>query len=163
MIKIAPLTDDKLGIFEKLFADYYNELGCDDDTAQLIDEYVIPDLLAGLINVEIIYDGEPVGFAIRQIDDIDNDWCYREGWGNIREIYISPLFRRKGLGKFLLYTAEMKLKESGANRAYCLPAEGSEDFFAACGYLKSDEYDDEFGCFVWEKFGLDNGDCRKKG
>lgn len=161
MIKVTPLTDDKRGIFEKLFADYYNELGCDDDTAHLTDEYIIPDLLAGLINVELIYEDRPAGFVIRQIDDIDNEWCFREGWGDVREIYIAPDFRRRGLGKFLLYTAELKLREAGAEKAYCLPVKGSEEFFAACGYAKTDEYDEEFDCFVYEKNNLNNCDCKK--
>lgn len=161
MIHITPLTDDKREVFEKLFAEYYAELGCDDNTGHLVDEYIIPDLIAGLIGVDLIYDGEPVGFAIRQIDDIDNEWCYREGWGDIREIYIEPSRRRCGLGKFLLYTEELKLKEAGANKTYCLPAKGAESFFEVCGYTKTDEYDDEFDCFIYEKYDLNNCECKK--
>lgn len=161
MIHVTPLTDDKRGVFEKLFAAYYEELGCDDNTAHLVDEYIIPDLIAGLIAVDLIYEGEAVGFAIRQIDDIDNEWCYREGWGDLREIYVAPSRRRCGLGKFLLYTEELKLSEAGADKAYCLPVAGAEGFFEACGYVKTDEYDDEFECFIYEKNNLKNRDCKK--
>lgn len=161
MVKVTPLTDDKREVFTELFKDYYAELGCGDDAAELADEYVIPDLLAGLLHVELIYEESAVGFIIWQIDDIDNEWCFREGWGDVREIYISPSYRRRGLGKFLLYTAELKLKESGAAKSYCLPAQGSENFFAACGYSKTDEYDDDFGCFVHEKLDLENCGCKK--
>lgn len=157
MIQVSPLRDVTKKNFEKLFADYYTELGCDDDASHLLGEYVIPDALAGLCRIDIICDGdECAGFAIYQIDDIDNDWNFKEGWGDIREIYIAPTFRKKGLGKFLLYTAEMKLKESGAKRAYCLPAEGTQGFFTACGYASSDEYCEELDCPVFVKHNLNN-------
>lgn len=163
MICVTSLTDETRGVFEKLFAAYYEELGCEEDSAHLVEEYVIPDLLAGLLQAEMLYDdGTPVGFVIRQIDDIDNEWCFREGWGDIRELYIVPSLRRQGLGKFLLYTAEMKLKEAGADKAYCLPAAGTEGFFTACGYQKTDEYDDEFDCYVYEKHDLNNCECKRQ-
>ena len=61
-----------------------------------------------------------------------------------------------GGGKFLLYTAEMKLKEAGAQKAYCLPVEGTEDFFTACGYTRGNEYSEELNTFVYEKIDLSN-------
>lgn len=161
MLKISPLNDKTQKIFCELFCRYYEELGCEDDCGHLLEEYVLPDLLAGLIKIELIEDGPAyAGFIVYQKDDIDNDWNYKEGWGDVREIYILPDFRGKGLGKFLLYTAEMKLRESGADRAYCLPAEGSEGFFLACGYEKTDAYCDDLDCFVYEKVPLKNG-CGK--
>lgn len=162
MIKVIPLNDILKDKFTKLFTDYYTELGCTDNIPHLIDEYIIPDLLAGIIKIDILHDGENyAGFVIYQIDDIDNDWNLKEGWGDIREIYVVPSSRRQGLGKFLLYTAEMKLKESGASKAYCLPYEASAPFFTACGYVKTDEYNDELECEVYEKADLSN--CCKKG
>ena len=74
----------------------------------------------------------------------------------MREIYVASEFLGKGLGKFLLYTAEMKLKESGADKSYCLPDENAEGFFAACGYAAANEYSEELDCFVWEKRSLEN-------
>lgn len=157
MIKVSPLNDKSQKEFERLFAGYYNELGCDDDVPHLIEEYVLPDLLAGLISVDILQDGqEYAGFVIYQKDDIDNDWNFKEGWGDIREIYVEPARRRQGLGKFLLYTAEMKLKEGGAEKCYCLPADGAEKFFTACGYARANEYSEELDTFVYEKLDLNN-------
>ena len=157
MLKISPLSDLTKKEFETLFSSYYQELGCDDDTAHLIDEYILPDLLAGLINIDILQDGEKyAGFVIYQIDDIDNEWNFKEGWGDIRELYIIPSHRRQGLGKFLLYTAEMKLKERGADKAYCLPSEESESFFTACGYERTAGYNAELDSIVYEKHDLSN-------
>ena len=135
MLHVYALKDTDMAVFEELFKQYYAELGCTDDTAHLVEEYVIPDMLASLLHVDLIAEnGEISGFIIYQIDDINNDWNLKEGWGDIREIYISPSRRRKGLGKFLLYSAEMKLKEAGAEKAYCLPCESAVPFFTSCGY-----------------------------
>ena len=71
-----------------------------------MDEYILPDLLAGLIRIELLKDGDTyAGFVIYQKDDIDNEWNFKEGWGDVREIYVIPSKRRKGYGEFLLYTA----------------------------------------------------------
>lgn len=156
MIKVSPLTDNEKEIFKKLFEDYYKELDCADDAAHLVDEYIIPDLLAGLLSVDMLYDGEAAGFVIYQKDDIDNDWNFLEGWGDIREIYVIPPLRRQGLGKFLLFTAEMKLKERGIEKAYCLPCAGSEGFFRACGYAGNGKMNADTDCFVFEKLNLNN-------
>lgn len=158
MIKVTPLNDKFTEKFTKLFCDYYAELGCTDDTFHLVDEYILPDLLAGLIKIDILQEGENLaGFVIYQRDEIDNDWNFKEGWGDIREIYIAPEFRGKGYGKFLLYTAEMKLKESGLDRAYCLPNDGAVPFFISCGYAETEEYCEDLDCTVFEKTDLTNG------
>ncbi len=157
MLKISPLNDISKKEFEKLFSAYYSELGCDDDTAHLLDEYIIPDLLAGLISIDVLQDnGTSAGFVIYQTDDIGNDWNFKEGWGDIREIYVIPSLRRQGLGRFLLYTAEMKLRESGADKTYCLPSEDSEGFFTACGYERTEGYNADLDSIVYEKHDISN-------
>ena len=157
MLQVSPISDQTQKEFEKLFADYYAELDCGEDVPHLLEEYILPDLLAGLIKIDILKDGEIfAGFVIYQKDDIDNEWNFKENWGDIREIYVAPSHRRQGLGKFLLYTAEMKLREAGTERAYCLPVEGTEDFFTACGYVRGNEYSEELDTFVYEKSDLNN-------
>ena len=161
MLHVYPLKDTDKTAFEKLFKEYYSELECADDTKHLIDEYIIPDMLAGLLHIDLISDDNEVcGFVIYQIDDIVNEWNLKEGWGDIREIYISPSRRRQGNGKFLLYTAEMKLKEAGAESAYCLPYEKAVPFFTACGYADSNEYCEDLDCNIFTKNNLKNG-CHK--
>lgn len=163
MLQISPLTDKTKKEFEMLFAAYYAELGCEDDVEHLLKEYILPDLLAGLIKIDILSDDKVyAGFVIYQTDDIVNDWNFKEGWGDIREIYVAPARRRQGFGKFLLYTAEMKLKESGAKKCYALPAEGSEEFFTACGYKKTEDYSEDLDCFIYEKYDLNNCECGGK-
>lgn len=163
MLQISPLKDGAKEEFEKLFESYHTELGCGDNVPHLVGEYIIPDLLAGLIKIDILRDGgKAVGFVIYQIDDITNDWNLKEGWGDVREIYVLPENRGQGFGKFLLYTAEMKLKESGATKSFALPAEGAEEFFTACGYKKTEDYSEDLDCFIYEKLNLNNCECGGK-
>ena len=162
MLHVFPLRDENKNGFLKLFSSYYEELGCNDDCEHLVEEYIIPDMLAGLVRIDLMSDGgELCGFVAYQIDDIPNDWNFKEGWGDIREIYIAPPFRGRGDGRFLLYTAEMKLKEAGAEKAYCLPPASSVGFFSACGYAETGEYCDELDCAVFAKTNLNNG-CGNK-
>ena len=137
MIKITPLTDKNLSHFNNMFTDYYSELDCDEDVCHLLDEYVIPDLKAGLIFADLLEaDGVFAGFVIYQRDDIDNEWCPMEGWGDIREIYVSPEHRKKGFGKCLLLAAEKKLCELGAGKAFGYPAPNNGKIFNNCGNKK---------------------------
>lgn len=162
MIKVSPLNDVTQAEFERLFTEYYAELGCEDDCARLLKDYILPDLLSNLIKIDILQENEKfAGFVIYQIDGIENDWNLKEGWGDIREIYVTAPLRRQGLGKFLLYTAEMKLREMGADKSYCLPAEGSAPFFKACGYAETEDYNDELECYVYIKESLENRCCNK--
>ena len=56
--------------------------------------------LAGLIKIDILKDGEThAGFVIYQNDDIDNEWHFKEGWGDIREIYVIPSLQNINLDK----------------------------------------------------------------
>lgn len=152
MVKVSPLKDNEKQNFAKLFTDYYSELDCADDAAHLAEEYVIPDLLAGLISVDMLYDGgQTAGFIIYQTDDIDNDWNFKEGWGDVREIYVTPSHRRAGFGKALLLAAECDMKGLGVDKCYCLPTDESVKFFEACGYVRGNLYNEELDCFVYEK------------
>lgn len=161
MLKVSPLRDSALENFKNLFTDYYAELGCDDDCEHLVSEYIVPDLLAGLIKIDVLSENDKLsGFIIYQQDDINNDWNFMEGFGDIREIYVVPSLRRTGAGTLLLYTAEMRLRESGVKKSYALPALGSEPFFEACGYKKTDGYSAELDSIVYVKENLDNS-CGK--
>ncbi len=161
MIRVFPLNDLYESAFADMFAAYYAELGCEDDALHLVKEYVLPDLLAGLLKIDLIEDGSPCGFCIYQIDRPGNEWNFRDGCGDIREIYILPEHRGKGLGRFLLFTAEMRLKEAGAAEVYALPDGEACDFFAACGYELTDDVCAELDCNVYEKKpGVGCGNCK---
>ena len=50
----------------------------------------------------------------------------------------------------------MKLREGGTDKAYCLPGDEAESFFIACGYAKSNLYNEDLDCFLYEKTDLSN-------
>ena len=157
MLRVSPLCDKTHSAVEKLFTEYYTELDCGENIPHLLEEYILPDIKSGLVRAELLTDNDtPAGFILYQTDDVGNEWNLREGWGDVREIFVIPSLRRNGYGRFLLYTAEMKLRESGTHKAYCLPVDGTESFFTACGYQKSSLYNEELDCFVYEKPTLSN-------
>ena len=149
---ISKLNDSELPEFEKLFCDYFAELDCDEDAYHLLNEYLLPDLKANLLSVAVAKDcGKLYGFVIFQIDDVINDWCFLEGKGDIREIYVAPDCRRQGVGKALLLFAENALNADEAKEIYTLPTDECEKFFSSCGYCDIGEYCAELDCKVFGK------------
>jgi GNAT superfamily N-acetyltransferase len=162
MLKIYPLNENSLDKFKELFTAYYSELDCDENIEHLLDEYVIADYVSGLLKIDLLDDGADCsGFIIYQIDEITNEWNFKEGWGDIREIYVTKEKRGSGFGKFMLYTAEMKLKEAGAEKYYALPFEDACGFFTACGYSDSGESSEDLDCPVYIKYPSDGCNCTK--
>ncbi len=158
MYKIKDAICD-LPALRGLFIKYYSELDCEDDPQYLFDGFIARDLKADVLGAALIYGddlpaaeerpGEADGFVIFQIDDMINDWCFKEGWGDVREIYVDAACRRHGLGRALLEFAEAKLKEAGAADIYLLPTDESEGFFIACGYEEMGEYCADLDCKVF--------------
>ena len=71
--------------------------------------------------------------------------------GDVRELYVSPAERQKGVGSALLSFAEGQLKAAKVKEVYTLPTEGSEAFFLAKDYLEADEFCEETGCNFFYK------------
>lgn len=150
-MKISPFNEKLQKDFEKLFCDYFAELDCEDDPLPLSRDCA-EDCKAGLLSVAVAeQDGQSVGFIIYQIDDVINDWCFCEGAGDIREIYIAPKFRLRGFATELLDFAESHLKGQGAEKIYTLPTETSEKFFEKSGYIDSGDYCAELDNKVFTK------------
>lgn len=142
-MNVRPLRDGDFSAFKKLFCDYYEELDCEEAPLPLFVDFLLPDFKAGLFEVGVCEEGGTsvvCGFVIFQIDDILNDWNFKEGFGDVRELYVTPAFRRRGFGSALLSYAENCLAASGADEIYALPLEENESFFIARGYSDSGEY-----------------------
>lgn len=163
---VRPVCAADLPAFEKLFCDYYAELDCEEAPLPLFTNYLLPDFKAGLFEVGICEDDGAIvgtsvvsGFIIFQIDDLINDWNFKEGCGDVRELYVAPPFRRRGFGSALLKYAENRLAALGATEIYTLPLEENESFFASRGYADSGEYCAEADNKVFSKF-IDKTDNR---
>lgn len=81
---------------------------------------------------------KPIGFIIYQTDSPESDWCQKEGFGFIREIYIKKEFRDQGLGKLLVSSTEKRLKDMDVEHIY-LTSDNSGWFWNQRGYIITDE------------------------
>jgi len=79
------------------------------------------------------------GFIIAQIDGEDKDWCKRPGWGFVRELYVAPRHRRKGIAGQLVRQAEASLLQSGTVQLYLVSARDAYAFWEAMDYADSGE------------------------
>lgn len=140
-MSIRAIRDNEHDAFGELFRNYFTELDCEDDPQYTFEELVLPDLIAERFSVAVAEeDGKIVGFIIYQIDEFLNPWHFKEGFGDVRELFVLPAFRRRGLGSALLKFAENALKTEGAEGIYTLPVEESESFFLNRGYADTGEY-----------------------
>ena len=132
---IRPIERGDYATFRSLFIDYFNELDCEDDPECTFDEFLLPDLENGGFCVAVAEDeGEIAGFVIYQIDELIGEWHFKEGWGDVREIFVAFKFRGRGIGSALLKYAEESLNKEGAEGVYLLPVEEYEDYFIHRGY-----------------------------
>ncbi|MDE7300812.1 MAG: GNAT family N-acetyltransferase [Clostridia bacterium] len=150
-MQIERVTEKDFARLKKLFCEYYSELDCEDDPEEIFDGLVCGDLKSGLISAAAAFDGDMVGFIIYQIDDVINDWCFKDGCGDIRELFVISSFRKSEIGSALVAFAESQLKAEGANCVYLLPTEESEKFFLTLGYADNGEYCAELDNKVFEK------------
>lgn len=73
------------------------------------------------------------GFVCYQVDTPQSDWCEKETWGCIRELYVADDVRKKGYGRGLAVHAENKLKALSVPNIY-LTSDDSMDFWVNIGY-----------------------------
>ena len=92
-----------------------------------------------IISLDLLkINNQSIGFIIYQIDSPESDWCQKEGFGFIREVYIKKELRGKGLGRLLVDRAEEYLKNKGVQEIY-LTSDNRGVFWNQCGYTKIDE------------------------
>jgi len=89
------------------------------------------------------------GFVIAQIDGEGKDWCKRPGWGFIRELYVLPGYRGKGIAGKLVRRAEASLLQGGASQIYL--TSDLTGFWEALGYENSGEIYEGNGGKIYTK------------
>ncbi|MCL2063069.1 MAG: GNAT family N-acetyltransferase [Candidatus Cloacimonetes bacterium] len=90
------------------------------------------------------------GFIIYQIDSPSSDWCEKEDWGFIREVYIVNELRKKGIGKKLVNHAERELLNLSVENIY-ITADDNKDFWIRLGYKETGEICQRNGGFIFIK------------
>lgn len=137
MIKILSYSPDKYNKFRSNFMRYFREdikLCLNDSQFDEICGEIVQMADKGIISVDILLEeDEMIGFIIYQIDSPLSDWCEKEGFGFIRELYIQPERRLKGLGASLVTNAQNSLIQTGVTNIY-LTSDSSRDFWFKMGY-----------------------------
>ena len=93
--------------------------------------------------------GALCGFVIAQIDGEGKDWCKRPGWGFIRELYVTPGHRGRGIAGKLVRRAEASMRQSGASQVYLTT--DLAGFWEAMGYADSGEVYEGNGGTIYVK------------
>ncbi len=83
-----------------------------------------------------------VGFSIFQIDNEKSDWNKFTGYGFIREFFIVPTKRCKGLGKELANYTIKQLFSMSAKNIYLDTAKNAKDFWLKCGFVSTGKFDE---------------------
>lgn len=123
---------------------YFPEVGGDDIPESII-RGKLTDLIDtqhrdGIIHVLLIQEQEIfVGFSIFQLDTSESDWCKRPGWGFIREFYVVPEYRHRGIGRQLAVHTEKRLRELGTDRLYLTSDPAALAFWQRCGWRLTEE------------------------
>jgi len=87
----------------------------------------------------LIIDDAAKGFILYQVDSPESDWCVKEGYGTIRELYISADLRYAGYGRALASYAESRLNLKNINGLYLTSEDEAMGFWAKMGYRDSGE------------------------
>lgn len=151
MLQIERYSEKYREMFTAMFVTYsVDDLKMQEEdprlTPELLEERIVPFFLKnmekGHAHIDLaLENGVPIGFVIWQIDNPENDWCKRPGWGFIREFYIDKSCRGQGFGRLLAESTEYQLRAHGAKKLY-LTTDGAEAFWKACGFTATGERGD---------------------
>lgn len=153
-VEIRPFSYEDAYRFNEMFSTYFR----DDFKIEISDTKmeVICSEIADRVTSEnawmdmLLVDSNLAGFIYYQIDNPKSDWCEREGWGFIREIYIKNDLRGKGLGTKLVAHVENELYNKGVRDIY-LTSDEMGQFWNFCGYKKTKKLSDINHDPIYEK------------
>ncbi len=138
---VRPYDAGDLSAFIALFVRYYSEEFTIDlpaaERAFIMSE-IESGIREGYLSLLLAggADGGIHGFILYQIDTPVSDWCLRPGSGFIRELYVLPEERLRGLGSRLVAAAERELARLEVPAIYLTTDEASA-FWLSRGYHDS--------------------------
>jgi len=139
-IEIRSFYNDDLGVFTDMFGDYFRndfKFEISNNKLEKLCSEIAESAISGITSLDmLLLDGKTAGFICYQIDTPNSDWCEREGWGFIREVYVNKNLRGKGLGLRLVAHAEKVLYTKGAAHIY-LTSDESGGFWNSCGFKET--------------------------
>ena len=103
---------------------------------------MIQSVKDGFTYLDLLHlDGNPVGFVMYRVDHPESDWCEKEGFGFIREMYIRKDQRKHGYGKMLANHSENELKKLSVPYVYLTSS--NDAFWLGVGYTDTGEVCDK--------------------
>lgn len=140
-IEIKPFEDFEFKFFVNMFYSYFlNELNLELQYLQIEEVClnIVETVKKGVVFLDLLkIENEPKGFIIYQIDSPESDWCQKEGFGFIREVFVERELRGQGLGRFIVTHVENVLRNKNVNIIYLTSDNGT--FWSKCGYEKTCE------------------------
>ena len=99
---------------------------------------MIQSVKDGITYLDLLHLGDaPIGFIMYQVDSPQSNWCEKEGYGFIREMYIRKDYRKHGYGKILAIHAEDALKKLSVPHIYLTSS--NDAFWFSVGYADTGE------------------------
>lgn len=152
--EIRSFCNNDLCDFTEMFCTYFRndfKIEISDNKVEKLCSEIAESSISGIIPLDILLlDGKMVGFVCYQIDTPHSDWCEREGWGFIREIYVNQALRGNGLGTKLVTHAEKILYTKEVEHIY-LTSDESGGFWNSCGYMNTGKVSDINHDPIYEK------------
>ena len=140
-ILVRDFTQDDDRALEKMLVTYFLEdLELTLEREKVIEQVAKPIYQSWLDDIVLVaiatVSGEAVGFSVYQVDTLKSDWCKKEGWGFMREVYIAKEYRKQGIGTTLTQYCERKLYQMGVENIY-LTADDAIVFWENLGYTQT--------------------------
>ncbi len=150
---IRPCRKRHLPAFRKLLVRYFREdlhlPLTDAQAAELARE--IHDEATLDVPLELAFrGGRAVGFVDHQVDHPASSWCFHEGWGCIRELYVAPEHRGQGIAAALVAHACAAARQKGAAMLY-LTADDAIPFWLHLGFAQTGRINEKNGLEELEK------------
>jgi len=148
---IRPISDFYFDAFMQMVGVYFPD-DCDisltnEQLAELCKE-MTQGTKDGVTCLDILFaESAPIGFIQYQVDSPKSDWCEKEGFGCIRELYIHKNRRKQGYGRILAAHAESELKKMSVSQIY-LTSDDVIDFWLSIGYTDTGEICDKNNCTI---------------
>lgn len=150
---VRPCRRQDLPAFQDLLLRYFREdlhLPLTDEQAQELAEDIYAETRIGVPLDIAFFNGEAVGFIDYQTDHPASSWCFHEGWGCIRELYVAPEHRSRGAARALIARAEAAAKRTNAPMLY-LTADDAIPFWEHLGFVRSGRINEKNGLEELEK------------
>jgi len=140
-MKIKKFTDSDFDAFTQMVEVYFIE-----DLKEILYHHppvgmckaMAQSVKDGITCLDLLHlDDTPIGFIMYQIDSPKSNWCEKEGYGFIREMYIRKDYRKQGYGKILVTHGENELKKLSVPHIYLTSS--NDAFWLSVGYANTGE------------------------